>query len=1050
MAGKVARTSMAEHRRVSSKAAKLRVFVCFAAAIAILFAIDPARARPAVDFERDVLPIIEASCIGCHSGTVAGGELRLDAREAMLAGGASGPAIVPGRGAESLLVQRVLGQGGKPRMPLGGKRLADGQIATLRAWIDQGARMPSPKTMPVAAPKAEHWAYVKPVRPEPPPVKSGGWARNPIDAFVLARLDREGLAPSPEASKETLIRRVSLDLTGLPPTPAEVDAFLADSGPGAYERVVDRLLASPHFGERWARPWLDLARFADTNGYEKDRRRSTWKYRDWVIDAFNRDMPFDRFTVEQIAGDMLPDATEAQHVATGFNRNAMVNEEGGVDQMEARWQTIVDRVDTTASVWLGSTLACAQCHDHKFDPFTQRDFYTFFAFFENTDYKIEGDASISEDKLIEPRLDTPTSEQRARRRELEAEMAEVRRELEANTAALDSEQAVWERELTAARAGWETLMPARTSSAGSTVLAAKTDGSVIASGGDGDEEVYTVEARTSARRITGLLLEALPDPALPRGGPGRDAYGNFVLTGIDVTVAPADAPGRAAPLALADARADDGQWDLPARSLVESDGKGWGIDTSHDEARLPRQAVFRPASPFGFEGGTVVTVRLKQSFPGQSIGRFRLAVTTAENPFVVVDLPVRLRPALELAPTARTESQRRDLSALFASLAPSRRPARERLAASQRAIEALGIPSTLVMRERLSYERPSTELRVRGSYTSPGGRVYADVPGFLHALPAAQMPNRLGLAHWLVDRENPLVARVAVNRMWEQYFGRGIVETSEDFGTQGARPVHPELLDWLATEFMARGWSLKAVHRLVVTSATYRQSSRVTQELLDRDPDNRLLTRGPRFRVEAEMVRDIALAASGLLNPAVGGPSVFPHQPPGIWSLPFNDDKWVTSEGRDRFRRGLYTFWRRTSPYPSLVAFDAPSREICTARRARTNTPLQALTTLNDPAFFEMAKGLARRMLVEATGDAAARAAYGFRICTSRRPAAAEVDRLVALYRGQLARYAPDPAASRRVSRGFEDVAASQPAEFAAWTIVANVLLNLDETLTKE
>ncbi len=1048
---------MPRQRTSNATALKLGTGVCLAVAFAALFVIGSARTRSAVDFERDVRPILEAHCIGCHTGSVAGADLRLDSRESMFAGGTSGPAIVSGRSSESLLVKRVLGQDGKPLMPLGGKRLTDRQIATLRAWIDEGAGRPvanaqtrTVKAATAATPKPTHWAYVTPVRPEPPSVRDKTWTRNPIDAFVLARLEREGLGPSPEASKETLIRRVTLDLTGLLPTPAEIDAFLADTGPDAYEKVVDRLLASPHFGERWARPWLDLARYADTNGYEKDRRRSIWKYRDWVVDALNRDMPFDRFTIDQIAGDMLPDATESQRIASGFNRNAMNNEEGGVDQMEARWRTIVDRVDTTSTVWLGSTLACAQCHDHKFDPFTQRDFYEFFAFFEPADYAIEGDASISEDKLVEPRLDTPKPDQHALRTKLEAEMAEVRKGLDASAPSLDAEQAGWEREVARARAEWVTLAPERVSSAGSTALAARTDGSVIASGGDGVQDDYSVESRTSLRTITGVLLEALPDPSLPRGGPGRDPYGNFVLTGIEISIAPANGPGRAEPLALAEARADDGQWDLPARSLVEPDGIGWGIDTSRDETRVPRQAVFRPSTPFGFDGGTVITVRLKQGFPGQSLGHFRLAVTTAENPFVVVDVPVRLRPVLETAPTARTDAERKELAGLFASLAPSRQPARARLAELARAIDAIGIPSTLVMRERPSFDRPSTELRVRGSYLNRGGRVYADVPGFLNPLSAEQMPNRLGLARWLVDKENPLTARVSVNRIWQEYFGRGIVETCEDFGTQGARPTHPELLDWLATEFMSRGWSQKAIHRLVVTSATYRQSSRVTPQLFDRDPDDRLLTRGPRFRVEAEMVRDIALSASGLLNPTVGGPSVFPYQPPGIWSLPYNDDKWVPSEGRDRFRRSLYVFWRRTSPYPSLVAFDAPSREVCTARRPRTNTPLQALTTLNDPAYFEMAKGLAKRMIVEATGDEIERAAYGFRLCTSRRPTGPEAERLVSLYRRQLARYASDTDAARRVSLGFEDVAASRPAEFAAWTVVANVLLNLDETLTKE
>jgi hypothetical protein len=775
-----------------------------------------------------------------------------------------------------------------------------------------------------------------------------------------------------------------------------------------------------------------------------------WKYRDWVIDALNRDMPFDQFTVEQIAGDMLPNATDAQRTATGFNRNAMFNEEDGVDQYEARWQTLVDRVDTTSTVWLGSTLACAQCHDHKFDPFTQKDFYRFFAFFEGGDYALEGDASVSNQKIVEPRLDMPTPEQKARRAEIEAQAADLKKEIEATSASLGAEQADWERSIAAARAGWRTLAPLRATAAGSTALETRADGSVFARGGEGADEVYTVETREDLRGVTGLRIEALPDPVLPRGGPGRDPYGNFVLTRVEVTVAPASAPERAEPVSFVDARADDGTWDLGAWNLVRPDGRGWGIDTSRDDAHLPRQVVLKPSAPFGFDGGAVVTVRLRQDFPGQSVGRFRISATTASDPFAVVQIPVRLRPVLERPAADRTDEQRKDLAELFKSVAPSLEPLRARLAALQKKVDDLGIASTLVMRERPSFERPATELRVRGSFLNRGERVYADVPSFLGPLPEGVMPNRLGLARWLVDDANPLTARVTVNRIWEAYFGRGIVETSENFGTQGARPTHPELLDWLATELVARKWSLKAIHRLVVTSATYRQSSRVTPELLERDPDNRLLARGPRFRVEAETVRDVALAASGLLDPTVGGPSVFPYQPPGIWSLPYNDDAWRESEGSGRYRRGLYTFWRRTSPYPSLVAFDAPSREVCTARRPRTNTPLQALTTLNDPAFFEAAKGLARRMLAESAGDARARAAYGFRVCTSRRPTEAEVARLTALYESQLRRFESDEPAARRVADGLKAPADARPAEVAAWTVVANVLLNLDETLTKE
>jgi hypothetical protein len=1044
-------------------AARLKVLVCCAWVVGALAAYcaasAPSASAPAawqagggesagrVDYDRDVRPILETSCFMCHSGSKPQAQLRLDSREGILKGGLSGPAVTPGDGANSLLVRRVLGHGDMTRMPPAGDPLADQQVAVLRAWIDQGAGGPA---APAAVGIEKHWAYVKPTRPQPPRVSGAAWARNPIDSFVLARLERETLAPSPEAPREALIRRLSLDLTGLPPTVAEVDAFLADESPDAYEKIVERLLGSPHYGERWARPWLDLARYADTNGYEKDDRRSAWKYRDWVIDALNRDMPFDQFTVEQIAGDMLPNATDDQRIATGFNRNTMLNEEGGVDQMEARWETIVDRVGTTATVWLGSTVACAQCHNHKFDPFSQKDFYKLFAFFESTDYTFEGDASIGEQKLVEPRLETPTPEQEARRREITAEMAELKKRLEARGPESEAEQAAWERRVAASRAAWARLDAVRLDATGGATLEARPDGSVVAAGGGDGPVTYTIEARTKLQGITGLRLEALADPALPRGGPGRDPYGNFVLTGIEVRVAPASGePAAAREVAFAKAQADGETWDTQAKSLLEPEGKGWGIDATRDEVRLDRQAVLVPEAPFGSAGESVVLVKLRHGSPGQSIGRFRLSVTTAKDPTTIVEVPATLRPALDTPASARTEKQRNELARHFQSVAPSLEPARNRLAELKKAVEALNIPSTLVMREPPTFERPSTYFRVRGSYLNKGERVYADVPSFLHPMPASRMPNRLGLAYWLVDPENPLVARVTVNRIWEQYFGRGIVETSEDFGTQGAKPSHPELLDWLATEFMERGWSQKAIHRLIVTSATYRQSSRVTPELLERDPYNRLLARGPRFRVEAEMVRDVGLAASGLLNPKVGGPSVFPYQPEGIWSLPYNDDKWVMSPQADRYRRGLYTFWRRTSPYPSMVAFDAASREYCTPRRVRTNTPLQALTTLNDPAFFEMAKALAKRMLTETAGGEAERAAYGFRLCTARRPAPAEVDRLLALYRQQLARYSADPEAARRAVEGFEAAGAS-PAELATWTVVANVLLNLDETVTKE
>jgi hypothetical protein len=1011
-----------------------------------------------IDFSREIQPIFKASCYQCHSGDEPKGQLRLDSRAMALRGGISGPVIIAGNSRDSRLIHRVMGLGGEPRMPFKGAPLTPQQIAKLRAWIDQGAQWPD-AAAGASAPPQKHWAYVKPARPQPPAVKQRSWIRNPIDNFILARLEKEGLKPSPEAPKETLIRRVSLDLVGLPPSVEEVDEFLADTSPDAYEKLVDRLLASPHYGERWARPWLDLARYADTNGYEKDRRRSIWKYRDWVINALNKDMPFDQFTVEQISGDMLPDATIDQKIATGFHRNAMLNEEGGVDPEEVRWETNVDRVGTTATVWLGTTLACAQCHNHKYDPFTQKEFYQFLAFFDNVDYRIEGDASISEAKLREPVLELPTPEQDARRKAIEAELARLKETLRARTPELEAAQAAWEREVTSSGAEWMPLDPLQLSSSGGSTLTRADDKSVLASGPNPETDTYLIEARTSLKNITGLRLEALTDPRLPQGGPGRDTYGNFALTGLKVEIAPAASPNRFEPVDFSDAVADDARGPFKPKTLItsassENEPKGWEIDATRDEKRLNRQAVFVAREPFGFDQETLIRISLKHESENgrQGIGRFRLSLTTAKDPRIIASVPVKLRPVLDLPAAARAPKQSQDLEAFYRSIAPSLKPARDRVAELQDELQQLGIASTLIMRERVSYERPSTYMRVRGSFTNKGEKVYASTPAALHSFPADQMPNRLGLARWLVDENNPLTARVTVNRFWEQIFGRGIVETSEDFGAQGARPTHPELLDWLATEFIRRKWSMKEMVRLIVTSATYRQSSKVTPALLERDPYNRLLARGPRVRLEAEAIRDVGLAVSGLLSPKIGGPSVFPYQPDGIWSIPYNDDKWTPSEGEDRYRRGIYTFWRRTSPYPSFLTFDATSCEFCTVRRVRTNTPLQALTILNDPAFFEMARGLARRVLKEAPPEAQARAVYGFRLCLARRPSESEVAQLIALYNQQLEIFTRDPTAARKPAGlpAAVDEQGTAAAEIAAWTMVSNALLNLDETITKE
>ncbi len=1021
---------------------------------------------PAVEFARDIQPILEKNCYECHGPKKTKAKLRLDSQAGITKGGESGAIFVPGKSDQSLIVRRILGLDGDDRMPKDGDPLPAPQLALIKAWIDQGAKWPQGSSSTTAAqpPAPEepvHWAYRRPQRPTPPDVKKSDWVRTPIDQFVLARLEKEGLTPSAEAPLDMLVRRVSLDLIGLPPSPAEVDAVLADAArdgkDAAYARLVDRLLASPHYGERWARPWLDLARYADSQGYEKDLPRVMWKYRDWVIDALNRDMPFDRFTIEQIAGDMLPNPTTDQLIASGFHRNAMTNEEGGVDPEETRYEMLVDRVNTTATVWLGSTLGCAQCHNHKYDPFTQKDYYRMMAFFQNSYYdsRTFGDGT----RYFEATIDVPTPDQEAKRKTIQGEIDKLDAVLKADSPEISREQAAWEQQMRLEPStAWHTMTPGRVAADGGVILTAVQDGSVLASGANPGETVYTIEGTTTVPRVTAVRIEALPDPSLPKGGPGRDPYGNFVANGIEIIVGSARQP-------IKSIRADDavGGMNLEAffpKSLPRdvTAPRGWRIDASREEKRLARQIVFSLERPIETPGPLIVRLKYQGAAVGQSIGRFRVSVSSSTTPERVVELPARLRPSLNLAEAERTEQQRKDLATFYRGIAASLKPTRDRIAALQKDLKAVGIPTAMVMKERPGYERPSAFVRRRGNFMDKGEQVYAGVPASLPPLRDDQMPNRLGLAHWLVDEENPLTARVVVNRAWEQFFGRGIVETSEDFGTQGSPPSHPELLDWLATEFVHQGWSQKAIHKLIVSSATYRQSSEASSALVEKDPYNRLLARGPRFRLEAEMVRDSVLASSGLLSPKIGGPSVFPPQPDGIWDIPYSNEKWIPSEGEDRYRRGLYVFIRRSATYPSFMTFDATSREHTTVRRVRTNTPLQALTTLNDEAYFEAARALAARVLKETPAAAssssasnldAARVIYAFRLVATRTPKAAEIDRILASYRKQLERFRTETAAAAKTIKGNE-VSGVDAAEQAAWTLVANALLNLDEVLTKE
>lgn len=1020
-------------------------------------------AESVVDFARDIRPLLAGRCYKCHGPERQESGLRLDRRDAALAGGDGGAVLVAGNSGDSRLVHHIAGADPERLMPPDGEgeRLSTDQIALVRKWIDSGLDWPA-ETDGAQRVTSDHWAYQPPVRSEPPDVLQATWPRNAIDHFVLSRLEAEGLGPTPEADRGQLLRRASLDLTGLPPSLAEINELAADERPDAYERAIDRLLASPACGERWARMWLDLARYADTNGYEKDDRRTMWRYRDWVIDAFAHHMPFDQFTIEQLAGDMLPDATLEQRIATGFHRNTMNNTEGGTDDEEFRVSAVVDRVNTTMTVWMGSTMACAQCHTHKYDPFTQREYFQLFAIFNNT-----ADADTND---LAPTIAAPTAEMISETERIRGELATLRQVLVTQTAELDAAQIDWEAEVRAEQAGWVPLTPTQATSAAGTPLAIQPDASILAGSEAAAHDTYTVLVSTELTGITAFRLEALPDDSLPGKGPGRADGGNFVLSEFRValvkpaTSAEGDDKAPAADAPATDAAAGDEAIALKKPSARHSqdkfavklaiDGKddtGWA---NAPQAGQANEAVFVAATPLTAAAATTLKFELvhKAGPERHLLGRFRLAATTVGKP-AASPVPAAMLALVQKSAAARSPEEASQLADYYRSIAPSLASQRDQYAKLE---AALPKPPTAPVMVELDKPR-ETRIHIRGSFLNQGDPVEPQVPAVFPPLASDQPINRLALARWLVDRQNPLTARVLVNRIWEQYFGIGLVRTSEDFGTRGEPPSHPELLDWLAIELMEQGWDLRVLHRLIVTSATYRQHSRATADLLARDPENRLLARGPRIRLDAEQIRDQALAISGLLNLKSYGPSVMPPQPEGVWNMPYSSDKWKTELGDDRYRRAIYTFWRRTAPYPAFTSFDAPSREVCVVRRPRTNTPLQALTVLNDPAFVECAQQLARRALLEPAADAdgAARIRYVLRLCLAREPQASETDQLLSLLRDARAHFEADPEAAAKLIavEGKPADAAETPqlnaVEWAAWTVVANVLLNLDELITK-
>ncbi|MCA9267049.1 MAG: DUF1553 domain-containing protein, partial [Planctomycetales bacterium] len=921
----------------------------------------------------------------------------------------------------------ILGVGREDRMPLEEEPLSEKQTAVIRAWIAQGAEWPAGVGPDVA--RHRHWAFIKPVRPEVPQVKNAAWPRNPIDNFVLARLESEQLSPSPPAEPAKLLRRVYLDLIGLPPSVDEIAAFEADPSPAAFEKIVDRLLASDHYGERWARPWLDSARYADSNGYQADQYREVWPYRDWVIDAMNADMPFTQFTIEQLAGDLLPNADAWQKVATGFHRQTTCNVEAGVDPEENRVNQIIDRVNTTGAVWLGVTIGCVQCHNHPYDPFSQRDYYRLFAYFNNTPLEVKHTSATTFD-FFGPKMNIEIAGKVSpAKQRLKDEYDAAVAERDALLDTLLAGQAEWERrELARLEAGdgqgnksdgWQVVEVQEFASAGGASHKLLGDGSVLIGGAKPNVDTYTLLAKTKLSRITAVKLETLTDPSLPGEGPGRhDAERpNFVLNDFRIAIGAAGAKSDGfAPLKLHSAWADYSQPQYPVAGAIDDDPSktGWAI---HGEFHKPHVATFRTAAPAGHDGGTLLRIEMAQNHgEGRTIGRLRISVCEGEPP---ADESAPASPAArQIVDILKTPAESRDeervdiLREYYFAQTP-------RLAELGGAIESLKkklgaelTATTLVMTET---ESRATNILTRGDFLQPREAVEAGVPASLHAAPDGAPNNRLGLAQWLASRDNPLTARVTVNRWWEQIFGRGIVRTLEDLGAQGDAPTHPELLDWLAVEFMDGGWKMKRMHKLIVTSATYQQDSRITPDLLKRDPHNELLARGPRVRMSAEMIRDNGLAASGLLSEKMGGPPVFPPQPDGVWRhVGRNAPKYATDTDEDRYRRGIYVIWRRSAPYASFVNFDAPDRADCVVKRSRTNTPLQALTLLNDEAYVEMAWALARRVLGEAKQMSDRdRAVWAFRTVLARRPRDAEVALLTSLYQQELSRLSKDAAAAR-------------------------------------
>ncbi|TWT86019.1 Planctomycete cytochrome C [Posidoniimonas polymericola] len=1021
--------------------------------LAMLWAATPAGAAhaggAAIDFNRDVRPVLSDACFHCHGRDAEHREadLRLDAWQDEESSAAS-DVITPGDPSASELIERLVTDDPDLRMPPpdSGKTITPEQIEVLKQWVAGGAQY------------KRHWAFEAPVRPELPETKHAEWARNPIDHFVAARLEQEGLAPSPAADGPTLLRRLCLDLTGLPPTLRQL--AWADRLPeeDAYNAVVDELVGSPHYGEHWARWWLDAASYADSNGYEKDRNREVWMYRDWVVAAFNDNLPYDRFVKMQVAGDLTEGTAEARLAPTGFLRNTMVNEEGGIDPQQFRMEQLFARIDILGKSVLGLTMQCAQCHTHKYDPISHTEYYQMLA--------LINDAYESSVTLYPP-------EQKQQRDAVLARISELERRLQADHPEWREDLQAWaaEHQRLGPPNEWSVIRPELDGSGGQK-LRLLPNGAVLAEGYAPAQLTTDLSTEVKAGRISAVRLELLTHPTLPRQGPGRSEFGLCALTDFELRVEDPTADGGLRRLAIdrayADveprvselaAKFDDGSGKRrvtgPIGMAIDGDkNTAWGIDIGPGRSNQPRTAVFVLKEPLICDGPTRLSIKLVQvhgqtyhkDLHTNNLGCYRLSVTGDPDP-TIDPLSARVRRLIEKSADQWSDAERNDLLSSYRATRDDWADVNEEIEAAW-ADHPQGVAQLVL--ERREVPRVTHRLE-RGEYTKPAEEVHPGVPAFLHPL-ASEAPNRLALAEWLVDRRSPTTARTVVNRVWQSVFGVGLVETPGDFGLQGAAPSHPELLDWLAVELMDSDWDLQHIVRLIVDSATYRQSSRVTRPLIEQDPHNRLLARGARYRVNAEAVRDIALAASGLLNRKTGGPGVCPPAPEYLFHQPasYTEKWWDFEPGDSQYRRALYTFRYRTLLYPVYQNFDAPTGETACVRRDRSNTPLQALTLLNEPLFFECAQTLAERLL-ERSGDDSERIERLYARCLGRRPADAEVGALLDFAAKQAARYQ-----SKELAPRTEIVAAAEASprytarELAVWTAVSRVVLNLDETISRE